>query len=136
MAGLALLLTSAACSGKDKESAAESGDSEASTPSLDDVQIIFNRSCVGTCHAGEAPAEGLDLSAGNAVGSLVGVPSVQVPTMMRVAPGDPDTSYLFHKMLGSQQNVGGSGTSMPPELRLSNDELEVVRLWILDGAPG
>ncbi len=113
----------------------ETGDPAAPAPSLAaDLQPIFDRNCTGTCHSGEAPASGLVLSPGAAYANLVGVASVQVPSLVRVAPGDPDASYLVAKLEDTHVAVGGSGTRMPPYLRLADNELLLFRDWILAGA--
>jgi hypothetical protein len=58
---------------------------------------------------------------------------VQEPPLGRVQPGNPNDSYLIHKLEGTQ-NVGGrmplGGTP------LSTADIAVVRQWILNGAPG
>jgi hypothetical protein len=70
--------------------------------------------------------------------NLVGVGSTQSP-LLRVFPGRPSQSYLWHKMLGTQGTVGGSGERMPV-LHLPGDayftdgQMELLRGWILDGA--
>jgi hypothetical protein len=66
--------------------------------------------------------------------ALVGVPSVQVPSLMRVAPGDAESSYLLHKLRGTHVSVGGSGNAMPPYLVLADTELAQFSAWIDAGA--
>lgn len=100
-----------------------------------DVQPLFDRSCVDACHGGAAPLGELDLSRGRAYAALVGVPSVQAADVLRVAPGDPDRSYLVAKLEGRQASSGGSGTGMPPAFVLSAGEIDAVRKWIAAGAP-
>jgi hypothetical protein len=102
---------------------------------VDDIQPIFDRNCTVNCHSGSAPSGGLDLSSGASRAALVGVPSEEVPTLLRVSPGDPDASYLLDKVGGTYASVGGSGTRMPPELVLSAAELELFRTWVEAGAP-
>jgi hypothetical protein len=70
--------------------------------------------------------------------NLVSVPSVQSP-LLRVSPGRPSQSYLWHKLLGTHGSVGGAGVRMPSEHLpgddyLSDAEMDLVRAWILDGA--
>jgi hypothetical protein len=52
-----------------------------------------------------------------------------------VRPFLPDSSYLVHKIQGTQTTVGGSGQRMPliggP---LTEDEIAVIRAWIAAGA--
>lgn len=101
------------------------------------VQPIFSASCAtGGCHTGATPQENLDLSQGRAYGAIVNVPSVQVPTMRRVRPGEPDQSYLVHKIQDTQSQVGGEGSRMPKDLApLSADQISLIRAWITGGAP-
>ncbi|MEW6169323.1 MAG: PE-PGRS family protein, partial [Pseudomonadota bacterium] len=63
--------------------------------------------------------------------ALVGVASLEVPELLRVAPGDPDNSYLVHKLEGSQ----AVGSRMPlGGPFLSEAEIGEVRQWIESGA--
>jgi hypothetical protein len=87
------------------------------------------------CHTavGRVPAAGLDLTAGNSYGRLVGVSSVERPGVLRVAPGDPDNSYLVHKLEGRSDIVG---TRMPRGTGpyLTDGQMLVIRRWIAEGA--
>lgn len=97
-----------------------------------DVQPIFTQSCARVgCHSGGAPAAELDLTAGATHGATVGVASVQVPSLPRVAAGDPDASYLVDKIEGTQ-TVGGM---MPAnKAPLTGTEQMLIRRWIEAGA--
>lgn len=65
---------------------------------------------------------------------LVGVASTQSPLKL-VEAGAPEKSYLYAKLLGTHDKVGGSGLRMPVQQEpLSADELEMIRQWILKGA--
>lgn len=98
-----------------------------------DVQPIFNASCVG-CHSGANPS-GLNIAAASAFGNLVNVKSSQSP-LMRVAPRDPDKSYLIIKLKGTQAQAGGSGERMPlNKPALSDAQIETISRWISIGAP-
>ena len=103
-------------------------------------QEIFNTTdssgrlaCVN-CHTavGRVPAGGLDLT-GNSHARLVGVSSVQRPGVLRVVPGDPDNSYIVHKLEGRSDIVGGR---MPRGTGpfLTDGQMLVIRRWIADGA--
>ena len=76
---------------------------------------------------------GMDLtSAVASFNSLVGVSSLQQPAILRVAAGDPDNSYLVHKLEGTAA-VGdrmpfGSPDPLDPAIIAS------IRQWIADGA--
>ena len=95
---------------------------------------VFSRSCaLSGCHAGSSAPLGLDLSAGQAHGNTVGVRSVERPDLFRVAPGDPDASYLIKKVQGDADIVGGR---MPLGSEpLSDDEIQLLRDWVTAGAP-
>lgn len=55
--------------------------------------------------------------------------------MPYVTPGDVQRSYLWHKIVGTQLRIGGSGVRMPRgTLGMSVDERELIRRWIASGA--
>jgi hypothetical protein len=59
---------------------------------------------------------------------------VEKPTLLRVAPGDADNSYMVHKLEGGPNIVGermprGGGPF------LTSGQMLVIRKWIADGAP-
>ncbi len=97
-----------------------------------DVQPIFDASCaISGCHAGNNPAQGLDLSAGNAYDALVNVPSTQDSMYHLVEPGDADASYLVMKVEGTAM----FGNPMPPSgSLLPSDQQQTIRDWIDQGA--
>lgn len=83
------------------------------------------------CHAGSAAPLGLRLDATNSYAALVGVPSVEVGSLLRVAPGRPDDSYLIHKLeghaaVGARMPFGGP--------YLDGATIGVIRQWIAEGA--
>lgn len=101
-----------------------------------DVQPIFSANCAFSgCHAGSSPALGQNLSAGQTHASVVDVAAQEVPALKRVQPFFPDSSYLVHKIQGTQGSVGGSGGRMPlGGAPLSNEEIATIRAWITAGA--
>jgi hypothetical protein len=91
---------------------------------------VFTPICT-TCHAGGAAPVGLRLDEGASYAMLVNAPSVEVPGLLRVDPGNPDDSYLIQKIeghaaVGDQMPLGG-----PP---LPSDTIAIIRQWITDGA--
>ena len=75
----------------------------------------------------------MDLRPGAAHSSLVGVTSSANPGAIRVIPGDPENSYLIHKLEG---RPGIVGTPMPRgNALLSAGQILVIRRWIERGAP-
>lgn len=104
-------------------------------PTLSDIQAnIFSTSCaLSGCHLGSGAPLGLDLSEGQAHGNLVNVQSQEVPSLLRVDPGDPDASYLVRKIEGGPDIVG---ERMPRgRAPLSSEQIGLIRQWIQDGAP-
>jgi hypothetical protein len=92
---------------------------------------VFTPIC-SKCHIGASAPEGLQLDASHSYNALVGVPSVEDPTLLRVKPGDPDDSYMVHKIEGAPGIVGGQ---MPlGETPLPQATIEAIRQWITDGA--
>jgi methionine-rich copper-binding protein CopC len=92
---------------------------------------IFTPACTG-CHAGAGAPQGLRLDEGNSYALLVNVASNEVPSLLRVNPGNPDASYLVQKIqgnaaVGSRMPLGGPA--------LSQTQIDLVRGWIAAGAP-
>jgi hypothetical protein len=58
-------------------------------------------------------------------------PQTEIPGRLRVAPGDPDSSYLLEKI---ERATPTSGKRMPPEQPLDPRDIDTVRAWILQGA--
>ena len=93
---------------------------------------IFTPICSG-CHSGPTSnilPSGMNLTAGNSHASLVNVPSLQV-ALDRVEPGDPDNSYIIHKLEGT--NAVGSRMPQGGPF-LDQATIDMVRQWITDGA--
>ena len=93
--------------------------------SEDEVQTLFNGRC-GGCHGGSG---GWTFSSIDILGDTVGVPSNQ-SALRYIEPGDHQSSYLYHKVAGSQTDVGGAGARMPLGGALSDDELTRFALFI------
>lgn len=99
------------------------------------IQVnIFNQYCaVSGCHVGgsnQLPGS-MDLREGNAYGNIVNFPSQEVPGLMRVKPGQPDSSYIVWKI---ENRAGIVGARMPHPSRfpnpLSTDEIGAIKRWI------
>lgn len=103
------------------------------SPPLSQIeQQVFQRSCsFATCHAATGtPAGGLSLGAAT-FEKLVNVKSTLAPGLMRVVPGDPDSSLLFDKIASDKPKFGAR---MPPSQALDPEEIEQIRSWIIAGA--
>lgn len=92
---------------------------------------VFTPIC-SKCHIGGGAPEGLRLDSADAYNLLVGVPSTEVPSILRVKPGDPDNSYIIQKLeghaqVGAQMPLGGP--------YLSSTTIGFIRQWISNGAP-
>jgi len=131
----AMLLALAACGGG-------SGDGSSQPPSggmplvatLPSIQAnVFSVSCaVSNCHTGAMPPQGLRLEDGQSWANLVNQPSPYGMMLVRVVPGDPDASFLIQKLQGTQ-TVGSRMPDGGPYLTTAT--VNVIRQWILDGAP-
>jgi len=92
---------------------------------------VFTPIC-SKCHIGGGAPEGLQLDAAHSYNLLVGVPSAEQPALLRVKPGDPDNSYMVHKIEG----VDITGGQMPlMETPLAQPTIDAIRQWITNGAP-
>lgn len=94
---------------------------------------VFAASCASSgCHAGGHAPLGLALDGAAAWTNLVGVPSAE-SRLLRVAPGDPDASFLVSKIRVDGEIVGAA---MPPDApRLSASQIRLVVDWVRRGAP-
>ncbi len=94
---------------------------------------VFTTSCaLAGCHDPVGQQSGLVLSAGRAWAATVNQASVEMPSLRRVAPGDPDGSYLYRKITGA----GITGDRMPAgSAPLDEARIRLVRDWIRRGAP-
>ena len=108
------------------------GGGEPLTPDFKSIQDnVFTPICT-KCHIGSGAPQGLQLDAAHSYSLLVGVPSTEQPSVLRVKPGDPDNSYMVQKIEGAP---GISGVRMPfggPYLPQST--IDVIRTWITNGA--
>lgn len=93
---------------------------------------IFTPVCT-TCHSGASAPVGLRLDEGNSYALLVNVASVEVPSLLRVNPGNPDTSYLVQKIQGNAAVGSRMPANGPPFL--SQTQIDLVRSWVAAGAP-
>ncbi len=100
---------------------------------------VFAVSCsaFASCHQGGNPPAQLDLEPARAYDDLVGVAATTIPGWgLRVAPGDPEHSYLLVKLGAVAGPLGAAGTTMPLGSPLLCAEIrDAIRRWIAAGAP-
>jgi len=106
-------------------------------PTLDDIQAaVFGPTCSSAgCHTGGGATLPtiMDLTSAQAsFDNHVNVASLQMPGAIRVLPGDPDNSYLIHKLEGTAA-VGGRMPAGSPN-PLDPATIADIRQWITDGA--
>lgn len=107
---------------------------------------IFNQSCaVASCHDSESQTGDLLLETGSSFDNLVNVTPTKdaavaagwrrVTVFVQDVSGDPDSSFLFHKIQGDLPD-DSYGEQMPRGRPKLNGTLrEIIRLWIEAGAP-
>ncbi len=100
---------------------------------IKDAETILAESCGTTgCHDSTSQAqEGLDLVSPNVESRVVDVNAVGdgCTDQILVVAGDPDSSYLINKI---SNTPGICGTQMPVVGVLPDNEVEVLRQWIVD----
>lgn len=96
---------------------------------------VFTQVCAAYCHRGASAPKGLQLDATNAYQRIVGKPSVELPALMLIKPGDPANSYLYLKVIPSDPRRVGERMPLNEPPYLSPEKLEAIRAWIARGAP-
>jgi hypothetical protein len=95
------------------------------------VPLLARHDCLtSACHGGTFLSGGYDL---RTYEGLFGPGDVaEIFGICNVVPGDPDASFLIEKLLANPR----SGTRMPQNRpALSDEEIDMIRTWIADGAP-
>jgi hypothetical protein len=143
-AGLGATLALAACTWACDESLSKiAGPTPDLEPTFASVQKeIFETtdaagrtSCV-TCHNAtqQTFVAGLRLEHAVAYDQIVNVASRERSDLMRVAPGNPDASYMIHKLEGRSGIVGRQMPFNGPPF-LTDGQIQIMRRWIAIGAP-
>jgi hypothetical protein len=116
--------------------AGDSGDTDvALDPTFTNVHTtVLQPTCAfSSCH-GSADAGDLTLTdAAASYDALVDAPSAGDPAQILVVPGDPDASYLVHKLEAASGIVGDP--MPPPAGGLEPEKVALIRAWIAAGAP-
>ena len=99
------------------------------------TEVIVPTCAQSFCHEPNPPAAPMTLSAEEAYGELVGTPSSQEPSLLRVKPGDPENSYLLIKLRAV--SITDFATTQMPLNKPALDEETVAEIegWIARGAP-
>jgi hypothetical protein len=106
-------------------------------PTLTSIQtnVLTPRCATSGCHDGGGTLLPRSMNLGTATTShaaLVGVASVEMPSLQRVSPGNPDDSYVIRKLEGAPGIVGSRMPLIPPPLDQAT--VDAIRLWITNGA--
>jgi hypothetical protein len=139
---LVIIGISVAAAGCDERLADLAGPTPNLTPTFSSIQRdIFaasdssGRPSCASCHSPTGFAfrqVGLDLATEGSYDSLVGVRSREKPGVLRVAAGDPDNSYLLHKLEGRNDIIGARMPNNGPYL--SDGQIAIIERWIELGA--
>jgi len=102
----------------------------------DHVAPVLKGACTGCHSAARGAPLGLKLTGYRARSATVGVASAEHSAMALIRPWQPDSSYLVHKIQGTQGRVGGSGSRMPQGFPpLPKQTIRMIRRWVAQGAP-
>lgn len=110
-----------------------------------DVLPIFGASCSlsSSCHnSTDTSPGGIYLGTQGALvySNLVNVTSIELPTMVRIKPGDPAASYLLHRIDGDACTLAECTDAVCNELMpqggpaLDESKRLTIRAWIAQGA--
>ncbi|MFT3916203.1 MAG: hypothetical protein QM704_19640 [Anaeromyxobacteraceae bacterium] len=136
LAFLPALLVLAACGKPDVgPHTGGGGGATAATYASITTGLMVPRCATGACHGGSSPVAFPPCDANRWYAAMVDVESQQAPGVKLIAPGDPDSSYLVHKLRGTHALVGGGGARMPiADAALDDAEQAAVEAWIANGA--
>lgn len=133
---LVILCLGVGCGKLKGPTAPDSGSGDPIDPTATFTRVqneVFTPSCATfACHDNIGQQQDVWLSPGHSYASLVGRASSEMPSLLRVTPGNPDASYLYRKLAGT----GITGDRMPQgRSPLSAAGIKLVRDWIRRGAP-
>ena len=141
MVGVALLAVSIGSAACDESLTDITGPTPNLVPTFSSIQTeIFSnsdssgRAACTQCHNAVGRLfNGLDLSPQVSYANLVGVASRGKVGAIRVVPGDPENSYLIHKLEGRPGIVGVRMPKIGPPY-LTDGQILVIKRWIELGA--
>ena len=133
----------AAAAGCDQKLSTLAGPTPGLEPTFSSVQtqifettdVAGRQACVN-CHTnvGRNPSGGLNLLHAVAYDQIVNVASARKAGAIRVIPGDPENSYLVHKIEGRTGIVGARMPISGPPF-LTDGQILILKRWIALGAP-
>lgn len=116
--GCGVLAGAAAQAGSDAEAFGPAG------------SLLQNRCAMPGCHSGPEARKGLRLEGGHLYRTAVNVRARTDPSLVRVAPGAPERSLLYLKLLPAGEGHY-RGPRMPLSMNpLSEEEIATIRRWI------
>jgi len=79
----------------------------------------------------------MNLTSGSAYSNIVNVTTNSAAPLKRVAPGNPNDSYIVIKVEGTDPRL--QGNRMPDDAPtsqpfLTSGQIQIIRTWILQGA--
>ena len=103
-------------------------------PTLASIQdkVLSPNCAFSGCHGGGTVQQGLRLDPGFSATNLINVASPRDANLIRVVPGNPNTSFVIQKLEGTQ-TLGDRMPQFGPYL--SQPTIDVIRQWIQLGAP-
>jgi hypothetical protein len=130
--------------GTDPDETGDPSDDDTAAPDVafSEVRPIFQQRCVDGCHEPGGLWFTYDMTDIHASMVEVTGPSQGMQCFL-IEPGDPDRSYIWHKINGTHtMNCSGSGAQMPvlhdaigTADPLPQAQLDLIEGWILSGAP-
>ena len=100
----------------------------------EEVAQIFSRACI-RCHGPKKQKSDFRMDSKAALNSGGEISEYLEVSVM--APDDPESSLLLKFILAEEESLEEEIFPMPPDEkdRLSQDEIDVIRAWLADGAP-
>jgi hypothetical protein len=107
-------------------------DQEGIQATLESIQETVLTPICAQCHIGNNAPLGLRMDTlENSIANLLNVDAVTNPLFKRIEPGNPESSFLYLKIIGDPQ----AGNQMPlGQTPLSAQTQQVIRQWIEEGA--
>lgn len=114
--------------------AVDDGEGDGGTKAAPTLEDVYNEVFIGcgSHHLNGRDSPWLLLNEG--LRDRLLLPSVQLPEMPNVTPGNVAESYLVHKLRATHTDVGGSGVPMPIGPALPEEDIQLIEDWIAAGA--